>query len=212
MGGFLAWYRPAGGVFVDGRLEAFPEHLLRTYFGVMDDPRAWPGLDATFGFDYAFLLHLWPNRLPLAAALARGRGWQLVYYDAITSIFVPAGDAHREVRERAQRVFAERAARPLDGGSALSPLVVPVADVARMRALGSFVAALGDRPKAIQAFQRTLALDPDANDARYALGVAYWETGDRAAALREWQEVVRRERSGPLAEHAQRAIAQTRGG
>src|SRR6185369_14726735 len=94
MGGFLDWHRYPEQVFVDGRLEAFPEDVLRTYFAVMDDPRGWPQLADVYRFDYVFLFHVWANRLPLAAYLAAGHGWTLVYYDAIGSIFVPADEAH----------------------------------------------------------------------------------------------------------------------
>ena len=45
MGGYLTWQRfPGERVFVDGRLEAYPESFFRSYFRILDDPRVWQEL------------------------------------------------------------------------------------------------------------------------------------------------------------------------
>jgi hypothetical protein len=65
MGGYLAWTRPGDSVFVDGRLEAFPESVFASYFQAMDQPATWPTTIGPYALDYALLYHGWSNRLRL---------------------------------------------------------------------------------------------------------------------------------------------------
>ncbi len=215
MGGYLTWMRyPSQQVFVDGRLEAFPERVFRNYFRVIDDPKLWPQLVARYRVDYVLLYHLWGNRLPLVTYLASGYGWRLVYYDEIASIFLPEDEAHRELRERAERAFAARVAqraqtpepRPLS--SLERALHVPVAEIWRQRSYGNFLRSIGLNAEAAAAYRRVLALDPDRTDARFSLGLALWYAGDPQAAVREWRDVLRRD---PANENARRALADAEG-
>jgi tetratricopeptide (TPR) repeat protein len=198
MGGYLTWTRPDDAVFVDGRLEAFPEDVFRGYFRVMDDPSAWPEITAPYALDYALVYHGWSNRFPLAKYLARGHGWSLVYYDEIASIFVPDDDAHRDMRARAIAAFAEirkerqAAPEPVPASTLERTLAVPVADTWRQRAYGDYLRQIGVPADAVTAYRRSLALDPDQAEARFALGFAYWDSGRREDAIREWRELLRR--------------------
>lgn len=215
MGGYLTWTRPADAVFVDGRLEAFPEEVFRRYFQVMDQPPMWPRMIAPYQVDYALLYHGWGNRLPLVNYLAADNGWTMVYYDEIASVFVPSDEAHRATRERALVAFAEvRAARRRAAPSEPpSPwqrvLSVPVAETWRQRSYGNFLRNLGLPAEAVGAYQRTLGLDPSQHDVRTSLGLAYWGLNQRDAAVAEWREVLRRD---PSNVRAQEMLAQaTRG-
>ncbi len=199
MGGYLAWTRPEDRVFVDGRLEAFPEDVFRGYFRVMDDPTSWPQFAAPYQLDYALLFHGWSNRLPLVTYLADGHGWSLVYYDEIASIFMPNDEAHSKMRWRAQIEFAgirkarEEAPAPESPSALTRALAVPVAETWRQRSYGSFLRQVGLSAEAVTAFQRSLALDPDQIDARLSLGFAYWTSGRHEDAIREWRELLRRD-------------------
>ena len=211
MGGYLAWTRfPAQQVFVDGRLEAFPEMVFRNYFRVIDDPKLWPQLVGRYHVDYVLLYHLWGNRLPLVTYLASGYGWKLVYYDEIASIFLPDDEEHRDFRERAERAFAERLAKraqapePRPLSSLERVLHVPVAEIWRQRSYGNFLRSIGLNAEAAAAYRHVLALDPDRTDARFSLGLALWYSGEPQTAMREWREVLRRE---PTNENARRALA-----
>ncbi len=198
MGGYLTWTRPNDPVFIDGRLETFPESVFRRYFGVMDRPELWPRNIGPYALDYALIYHGWSNRLPLVDYLAEGHGWTMVYYDEIASIFIPDDDAHREMRVHALQAFAEvRKAR------ALAPdpppltawqrtLAFPVGESWRQRSYGSLLRSIGLPDEAVRAFRRSLALDPDQLDARSNLGFAYWTLNQRDAAIEEWREVLRR--------------------
>ena len=216
MGGYLTWTRyPAAQVFVDGRLEAFPEAVFRQYFNVMDDPKRWPELARLYAVDYVLLYHAWPNRLPLVTYLAAGHGWTLVYYDEIASIFLPEDEAHRPMRERAAQAFAERLAQrarepaPPVPSSLQRAIHVPVAETWRQRSYGSFLRSIGLYDEAIRAYERALALDPDEGEARFALGLSHWYAGNRPAAIREWRDLLRRD---PGNERARRALAGAQGG
>ena len=145
------------------------------------------------------LYHAWSNRLPLVRYLAQGHGWSLVYYDEIASVFVPNDDAHREMRVRAQAAFQEiKKVRELEGDQArpesafVRSLSLPVAETWRQRSYGNFLRQVGLPAEAARAFERSLALDPDQLDARFSLGFAYWDSGRREAAIREWRELLRR--------------------
>ncbi len=215
MGGYLIWSRPRDAVFVDGRLEAFPEQVFRNYFRAMDAPEAWPQTVAPYRLDYALLYHGWSNRLPLVGYLARDHGWTMVYYDEIASVFVPDDAAHRETRERALGVFAdvqrERQASgaPTPPGALARVLRVPVAETWRQRVYGNFLRNFGNQAEAAAAYERSLALDPDQVDARYSLGFAYWYSDRREAALREWRDLLRRD---PTNERVRETIARVERG
>jgi tetratricopeptide (TPR) repeat protein len=199
MGGYLTWQRfPEERVFVDGRLEAYPESFFRTYFRILDDPRVWPQVAALYRLDYALVYHAWSNRYPLLRYLAEGHGWTLVYYDENTSLFLPVDEEHRELRERAARRFAElRTHREQESAapprSWLGGLSIPVERIRLLTSYGEYLRMLGLGSEAIAAYQRVLALDPDASGARFALGVAYWQTGESERAVREWRDVLRRD-------------------
>lgn len=199
MGGYLAWSRPDDPVFVDGRLEAFPENVFQRYFAVMEQPDMWPANVGSYGVDYALLYHGWSNRLPLVSYLARGHGWTMVYYDEIASVFVPSDEAHREMRERAAAAFAElRRARqaapdPEPPSAWRRALSVPVAETWRQRSYGNMLRSIGLPDEAVRAFRRALALNPGDIDARANLGFAYWSLNQRDDAIAQWREVVRRD-------------------
>ncbi len=208
IGGFLIWERPEDRVLVDGRLEAYPETVFREYFRAVDDPTAFPQLAAKYRPDYAYVYHLWSNRFPLVRFLAAGHGWTIVYYDQGTSIFLPADDAHREVRERAQRRFAEilaaRRAEPAPPRSWWNDVVLPLEEHWEQRAYGNLVRALGLYEDAVVAYQRALVVRPDDADMRFSLGLSYWYAGKQAQATREWRDTLRRK---PDYEPAKRALS-----
>jgi hypothetical protein len=218
MGGYLAWrLAPDERVFVDGRLEAYPETLFRTYFHVIDAPKIWPQVAAAYGFDYALLYDVWGNRFPLIRYLAAGHGWKLVYYDETASLFVPTDEAHRATRERAERAFAEildrRRREPAapPPGALTRALVVPVAEVRRQTAYGDFLEVIEQHAAAAEAYERALLLDPDVSQTRFSLGLAYWRGGEPERAVLEWRDVLRRDPGYARARRALAEVAQVAG-
>jgi tetratricopeptide (TPR) repeat protein len=208
-GGYLTWMRfPEERVFVDGRLEAFPEQFFRTYFQAMDDPASWPTIEREYHPDYVLLYHVWSNRHPLARYLARGNGWTLVYYDETTSLFLPVTDTNRDVRARAQQEFATLQSRrsrepPRVPGSVWRAVVLPIEEPYRQSAYGDFLRAMGQHTEAIEAYKRALVLDPDDSATRFSLAMAYWFAGNRSQSTLELRDILRRD---PRHEHAARAL------
>ncbi len=212
-GGYLAWRRfPAERVFVDGRLEVYPEEFFQFYFAALDDPRNWPTVVARYAPDYALLYHVWSNRFPLVRYLLAGHGWELVYYDETASLYLPTDDAHRTVRERAEREFAARRARnrPSPPPSGLRrALSVPVAALRRDTAYGDFLMTIGAAGDAVEAYTRALAIDPDVSQTRFTLGLAQWSAGRPEQATVEWRDLLRRD---PTFERARAALAEAERG
>ena len=209
VGGYLAWSLfPAQHIFIDGRTQAYPESFFREYFHVFEDPRAWNALADRYGADWAFLYHYWADRHPLVRYMAAGHGWRLVYFDETTSLFVRDDEAHREMRERAQRAFATRLERrqsePAPVQSWWYRIALPIEEAQRQSAYGDFLYALDNYGGAIVAYERALALEPGMDWARYALGIAAWRSGDRGRAVREWRAVVARD---PGNTRARKALA-----
>jgi tetratricopeptide (TPR) repeat protein len=208
VGGYLAWRRfPAERVFIDGRLEAYPESVFRAYFRALDDPKVWGRIVELYRPDYVLLAHAWPNRRPLAAYLAAGHGWRIVYYDAYASLFLP--EDRLELVDRAERAFAAIRVRrgeappPAPIGTLERWVRYPVAAVWRERSYGDFLRGMGWHREAAAAYERALALDPGLSEVRLLLGLAYWRDGRREAAVREWRETLRRD---PDFEPAARAL------
>ena len=211
-GGLMAWELfPGQQVFVDGRTEAYPEALFATYFHTIDAPASWPDIAARYQFDYAVLEHRSVDRWPLARYLAAGHGWTLVYYDESAAVFVPLDEAHRAVRERAERAFAETLAQrrqqpfPPAPGFFRRQLAIPVEDMQLQIGYGDFLRFLGKYAEAARAYQRVLLITPDDPDVRLSLGAAYWYGGDRDQAVSEWREILRRD---PSFERARSALAE----
>jgi hypothetical protein len=215
MGGYLTWTRPGDSVFVDGRLEAFPESVFASYFQAMDQPATWPTTIGPYALDYALLYHGWSNRLALVNYLAEGHGWTMVYYDEIASVFIPSDEAHRQMRERALVAFADirkarRQAPDPPPPTALSrALSFPVAESWRQRSYGTLLRSIGLQDEAATAFRRSLVLDPDQLDTRFNLGFAYWNLNERDAAIAEWKEVLRRD---PTDTRVQQVLSRATGG
>ena len=208
MGGYLIWNRyPEDQAFVDGRLEAYPESFFRTYFGVMDDPGAWPPVAAHYDFDYAFLYHGWTSRRVLIRALMTRYGWVLAYYDDTTALLLPGDERHRAVRERAAQAFAALQTRRAEAERrAVSPVGwrPPVEAIEQARMAGEFLTVLGRHGDAVDAYARAVALRPDSSALRVALGAARWRAGDERGAVLDWLEILRRD---PDYEPATRALA-----
>jgi hypothetical protein len=211
VGGFLAWHRfPEQRVFVDGRLEAYPEPFFREYFAVLDDPAQWPALAARYAPDYVFLYHVYSNRLPLIRYLMKN-GWTLVYYDEISAVLIPADPAQREMLDHAERAFAAVRGRRLAGtaapaaGQSWLGLRVPIAEIARLRAYATFLDYVGHSAEAIDVITQALALAPHRSDLRFLVGLINWRGGERQRAIDTWQELLRRD---PAFEDARRALAE----
>ncbi|HEY2388579.1 MAG TPA: tetratricopeptide repeat protein [Candidatus Binatia bacterium] len=214
IGGYLGWRRfPQERVFVDGRLEVYPEDFFRFYFAALDNPNMWPTVVQRYAPDYAILYHVWSNRHPLARYLRAGHGWVLVYWDETASIYLPTDDAHRAMRERAGLAFADlRAHRaPPSVPSAFWRRVsIPVAALRRDSAYGDFLLAIGETADAAEAFKRALTIEPGIALIQINLGVAYWSSGHPSEALVEWRDVLRRdpgnERVRGIIEDAERRL------
>jgi hypothetical protein len=206
-GGYLGWRRfPEERVFVDGRLEVYPEDFFRFYFNVVDNPAMWPQVVERFAPDYAILYHVWSNRFPLVRYLRAGHGWELVYYDETASLYVPTDEPHREMRERAEREFAarrDRRATPPVASGFWSQVSVPVAALRRDSAYGDFLLTIGKPADAVAPYKRVLAIDPSIEEVQFNLGIAYWSSGRSSEALVEWRDILRR---NPHDERARNAI------
>jgi hypothetical protein len=168
LGGFLLWHvGPEEKVFVDGRLEAYPEAVFREYFRVMETPAAWQAVARARDFDYVLLYHRWGARQRLIRRLTEDEGWVLAYYDEVTALLVPGDAAHRAIRERAARAFAtvlaaRRAAAPPPRRGWRDALRVPIIERERLRTYGEFLQGIEHYEEAAEVYARLLALDPDA--------------------------------------------------
>jgi hypothetical protein len=197
IGGYLGWRRfPQEQVFVDGRLEVYPEDFFRFYFASLDNPSMWPTVVQRYAPDYAILYHVWSNRHPLVRYLRAGHGWALVYWDETASIYLPTDEAHRAMRERADVAFAElRAHRPAPTvpSGFWNGVSIPVAALRRDSAYGDFLLAIGEWAGAIDAYKRALTVGPGIATIQINLGIAYWSAGHPSEAMVEWRDVARRE-------------------
>jgi hypothetical protein len=92
LGGYLLWRaHPARQVFIDGRLQVYPEAIYRDYQRVLDDPAAFAEVAARWGVTAVLLHHPSPGRLELAAAIARLPGWRVAYLDGGAVVLLSDG-------------------------------------------------------------------------------------------------------------------------
>ena len=183
MGGYLTWIAPARR-----RLRRrSPRGVSRGRYSAATS-RRWTSrrrgrrLVGPYTLDYALLYHGWSNRLPLVNYLAQGSRlgrWSTTTRSRRSSC--PADErASRDARARDSRAFAdvrrERQQRsdPAPPSALVRALAVPVAETWRQRVVRQDPAQLRLPDEAARRIERSLALDPEQIDARFALGFAYW--------------------------------------
>ena len=70
--------------------------------------------------------------------------------------------------------------------------------------LGAAYGDLGQSARAIEAYEKALALDPDYDLAMFKLGGVYWNSGEKIEALRIWKAAIDRFPDHELAAKLQR--------
>ncbi|HLA77006.1 MAG TPA: hypothetical protein VJU18_05435 [Vicinamibacteria bacterium] len=88
-GGYLLWAAPQRRVFVDGRLEVYGGKPLDDYLKASRGEAGWRQVLDEYGVKTALLR---PER-PLVRELLRDPGWDLVYFDYNSVVFVRHGEA-----------------------------------------------------------------------------------------------------------------------
>jgi hypothetical protein len=92
LGGYLLWRAyPPRQVFIDGRLQVYPEPIYRDYQRTLDDPAAFAEVAARWGVTAVLLAHPSPGRLELAATIARLPGWRVAYLDGGAVVLLSDG-------------------------------------------------------------------------------------------------------------------------
>ena len=81
----FAW--PSAPVFVDSRIELFPDGIWADYDAVMAGREGWQGILDRWRVDAVVLM---PGDTALASLLSRDRGWRLAYRDGQGSVYVRA--------------------------------------------------------------------------------------------------------------------------
>jgi len=84
-------------------------------------------------------------------------------------------------------------------------LIVPIAEIARLRAYATLLDYIGRSAEAAAAIEQALALAPHRSDLRFLVGLIHWRGGERQRAIEVWQELLRRD---PGFEDARRALAE----
>jgi hypothetical protein len=94
LGGLLMWRtQPPRPVFFDGRLQVYPESIVREFQSVLDDPNVFPELARRWGIGALLLHHPSPGRLEVAMAVARAPGWRVAHLDAGGVVLLADGAA-----------------------------------------------------------------------------------------------------------------------
>ncbi len=89
VGGYLIWRgRP---VFLDGRLQVYPEDVYLDWQHVLDDPRNFAGVAARRGIGAVVLHHPSPGRLEIAQAVANTPGWRIAFLDGAAIVLLRDG-------------------------------------------------------------------------------------------------------------------------
>jgi hypothetical protein len=112
-GGYLTFTAPGLRPYIDTRLLLHTAPEYAAYLALLDDPTGFDALDAAQRFRYVVLTTANPDRyLRLAAHLARGPHWRLVYLDGSELLFARDGEPV-DLGQRAtiERIVAELRAR-----------------------------------------------------------------------------------------------------
>jgi hypothetical protein len=108
-GGYFTWAEPIpGGVYVDGRGEAYGASFLDSYGYQLQRPSEWQAEMDRRGIQTATLFHWWPNHQALLRFLLSDRRWAAVYWDETTVVAVRAGGNVDTIARAAGAFMRER--------------------------------------------------------------------------------------------------------
>jgi hypothetical protein len=92
-GGLLLWNAyPQRRVFIDGRVQVYPDEVQREWQRVLDDPRTFAAVAERWKITAVLLHHPSPGRLEMAGAIARMPGWRVGYLDAGGVVLLADGE------------------------------------------------------------------------------------------------------------------------
>ncbi len=196
-GGYLTWDPPAdGGVFIDGRLEVYDTAFFTRYSAALNNPRAWEQQADQLGVNTAILFHRWANRHAVIRWLAASRGWTLVYYDEVATVFVRTPGQEQLIAE-AQRRFPEWQQQTLNRlAAAPARWQWPVGRAMALESYAAVLFTLGLPDQSVEFYQRLVDLGPPPEReaaARYQIAAHLVRQGDTRQARQQLQAAAARD-------------------
>jgi len=214
IGDYFIWkFYPQLKVFVDGRLEAYPETFFEELFQTLNNPSRWPLWEKKYGLTFILLDHTNPKHQPLLSWLYRAPSWKPIYLDGKNVLFLKEMEEYQEIL-RAYTMDLLKDPVPLLPGGPDAELGVAdfyaklgILDKAEPlyrknlprlphRAelhnnFGNLLRERGNPREALLEYQKAVALEPKNYFFHYNLGRLYTATGEKKLALGELEKVVK---------------------
>lgn len=97
-GNYLIWQiSPQKKVFIDGRLEVYPESFYQEYVSLLENPHLFPKFAEKYKITYVFLTHRDIDLDGLILYLHSHPHWKLIYFDDVSVIFAKDIPENRKI-------------------------------------------------------------------------------------------------------------------
>ena len=208
-GGYLIWrFYPERRVYYDGRWEVYGDRFFENFKRVCSAPALLDEQAEALDIRYAILPHSLGHLRRVLKHMTESSGWELVYFDEVSTVFVRNVPENAEVirryavdpatfeRKREEydaRLPADIARLPFGGtNSALLRLAervpkwdYPFEEIAR----ANFYFSFGHYDNARLLYERALRIYPDSEIAHGRLGTIYWRMQLPEFAVAEFEAV-----------------------
>jgi len=211
IGDYFIWYfYPRRHIFIDGRLEAYPDFFFKELFQLLHHPYHWPEWVEKYRINFCILNHTNPKNAPLLIWLYHSSEWQPVYVDNKTVLFLKNSPENRQILNTYRIDLAKDPIPPVsEGPEAELQLAdfygkIGIFDKAELlykkdmphfsrrgefhNNFGNILSGEGKYEKALLQYRKAISLQPKNYFFHYNLGRFYLARGQYELALQVLKE------------------------
>ncbi len=214
IGGYLIYhFWPEKCVFLDGRLESYPDDFYLYTQRILTDWSEFQNAVRKYEIECAILTHALPATGKLTEKLHASADWLTAYYDDRSVVFLKDSPRNRDVVSRTPDTFVPRTSEEFAGCARFYQVIGNAATaeeyywkaveldeenaVARNN-LANLLIARGAPELALPLLKRAAEIIPESAEVWNNLGIAYYDTGNLLYARYACEKARRRLRTNPI--------------
>lgn len=167
-GHYIAYrFYPGKKVFIDARTELYKYDFYQSYQRAQNYPEEWKNLQKRYGFNIAFIRHLFSGTERLLKFLYNNKEWALVYYDENSAVFLRDVPENKDVIEKFRIDFSGKKIEKSDESLSVA----------------GFFEKIGEIRLAEKVYVKLIEANPEFLEAGNNLAAIYINTGRYGEAL-----------------------------
>jgi len=214
IGGYLIYhFWPEKRVFLDGRLESYPDDFyLYTQRTLIDWPE-FQNVVRKYGIECAILTHALPATEKLTKKLHANADWLTAYYDDRSVVFLKDSPRNRDVVSRTPDTFVPQTSAEFAGCARFYQVIGNAAtaeeyywkavnldrnNAVASNNLANLLIARGAPELALPLLKKATEIIPESAEVLNNLGIAYYDTGNLLYARYACEKARKRLRTNPV--------------